>query len=263
MIIALVPGERDQPNKWVATALLARALLYTSDWQGAAMQAGAVIENSSLFSLNANLNEVFLKNSTETIWQLKPNGTTINSNEGNMFILISSPELFLLSDQLLKAFEPGDNRRRDWIDSIVVGGNVYYFPFKYKIKTGNDPFNEYSMVLRLAEQYLIRAEARAQINDLAGAQADVNAIRERAGLDDIYPPNQIEMLAAVAQERRVELFTEWGHRWLDLKRTDKIDTVMAVITPQKGGHWDSHQQLYPLPQTELINDQQLVQNPGY
>ena len=64
---------------------------------------------------------------------------------------------------------------------------------------------------------------------------------------------------------RIELFAEWGHRWLDLKRTGKIDDVMTAATPLKngGGQWHSYQQYYPIPLTELQLNPNLVQNPGY
>jgi hypothetical protein len=70
------------------------------------------------------------------------------------------------------------------------------------------------MVLRLAEQYLIRAEARAHQGNLTGAKDDLDKIRNRAGLEGIPITNTQAMLDAIAHERQVELFTEWGHRWL-------------------------------------------------
>ncbi len=63
-----------------------------------------------------------------------------------------------------------------------------------------------------------------------------------------------DALTALYHERQVELFTEWGHRWLDLKRTKRIDAVMAPVTQQKGGAWNSNWQWYPLPQSEIQTD---------
>ena len=127
----------------------------------------------------------------------------------------------------------------------------------------SDPVTEYYTVLRLAEQYLIRAEARAQQKiNLPGAISDLNLIRNRAGLDSLSPTlNQQQVMAAVAQERRVELFAEWGHRWLDLKRTGQISAVFNTI-PYKS-QYQPFQQLYPIPLGELQNDPNLRQNPGY
>ena len=71
------------------------------------------------------------------------------------------------------------------------------------------------------------------------------------------------MLDAVTRERRVELFSEWGHRWFDLKRTNKLDAIMSVVTPQKGGTWSSFEQLMPIPPDDIRADANLKQNPGY
>jgi hypothetical protein len=68
------------------------------------------------------------------------------------------------------------------------------------------------------------------------------------------------MLLAIEQERKVELFGEWGHRWFDLKRTGRAD---AVIGGQKPTTWQSTDVLYPIPQTQRLANPNLTQNPGY
>jgi len=142
-------------------------------------------------------------------------------------------------------------------------------PYKYRSYTSSttsDPDNsrkENSTVLRLAEQYLIRAEARAQQNKLDLAIADVDVIRARAGLPLIANTNpsisKTALLDAIMQERRVELFTEWGHRWFDLKRTGKALAVLSAIKPG----FTSDDLLYPIPESELNKNPFLEQNPGY
>src|SRR5690606_19066848 len=110
-----------------------------------------------------------------------------------------------------------------------------------------------------AEQYLIRAEARAQLSNIAGAQADLNKIRIRAGLGETLASSQNELLTAILQERRFELFTEHGHRFFDLKRTGNLDNVLG----SKPG-WNTTDRLFPLPEKELLlNPNLLPQNPGY
>ena len=116
------------------------------------------------------------------------------------------------------------------------------------------------MILRLGEQYLIRAEARAQQGNVSGAWQDLNTIRMRA---DLGPSAQPDILAAIGHERQIELFTEMGQRWLDLKRTGQVNAVMEVATPLKGGSWNSYQQLYPVAQGDIQDDPQLTQNVGY
>lgn len=266
-------GERTRVNKSAALALLARMYLYKKDYDSAEKAATEVINNPK-YALVDSLNEVFLANSDEAIFQMKMNSSNYPYNltpEGYFNIPASSARApqFFVSSQLLNAFEPGDQRKIAWIDSSKNSGITYYYPFKYKkgpaqISPNGTP-SEYYMVLRLAEQYLIRAEARAENNDLAGAIADLNIIRARAGIPDLpVSLNQSQVLAAVAQERRIELFAEWGHRWFDLKRTGQVDPVMSVVTPQKGGGaWNTTKQLYPIPITELQRDPNLVQNAGY
>ncbi|HCS20776.1 MAG: hypothetical protein A2X18_13155 [Bacteroidetes bacterium GWF2_40_14] len=257
--------ERIRPNKAVATALLARVYLYTDDWANAETQASAVIGNSN-YRLLDDLNQVFLKNSEESIWQLMTvTSSSINTYEGNIFIPVSNNWSRYVTSELLTAFEANDKRREHWIGTYTStdGTNtITYYPFKYKISSGTT-ITEYSMVMRLAEQYLIRAEARAQQNKVTGAnsaETDVNTIRGRAGLNPTVANTKAAMLLAIEQERRVELFTEWGHRWLDLKRTNRANAVLGALSYK---NWQSTDVLFPINTTEMDNNPNLTQNPGY
>lgn len=262
-------AQRVRPTKWAATALLSRAYLYTGNWAGADSAATVVINNSAFFTLTPLAN-TFKMNSAETIWSLQPvgTGTASNTGDGGVFILPTSgpnstPNDVYLSSDLINSFETGDQRKTNWVASITVGSKTYYYPFKYKVGLVNTATSEYIMVLRLAEQYLIRSEARAHLNNISGSQADINMIRSRAGLPQTVASDQSSLLTAVLNERKVELFTEWGHRWLDLQRIANIDNVMTITAPLKGAIWSSYKALYPIPQTEINKDPNLVQNPGY
>ncbi|GAA0557833.1 RagB/SusD family nutrient uptake outer membrane protein [Chitinophaga japonensis] len=267
---ALSPtNERVRPTSWAAAALLARAYLYRGDYLNAEKQASDVINHGSLYSL-PNLDAAFLKNSTEAIWQLQPVGIQKdrNTGEGKLFVLPDTgPDNrnypVYLSDHLVDSFEAGDQRRVQWIDSVMANGNTYHYASKYKIGWEDVPTAEYVVVLRLGEQYLIRAEARAHSGNLTGAVADLNSIRHRAGLPNTPAITAPDLLKAILQERKAELFTEWGHRWLDLKRSQMVNAVMDIVAPQKGGAWRNTAQLYPIPQTELQKDLNLTQNAGY
>ena len=143
-------------------------------------------------------------------------------------------------------------------------GTTFYYPYKYK--KGDDyssnppPPTEYYIVFRLAEQYLIRAEARAQQGNIGGGQADINLIRNRSGLANTIASDKGNLLSAVEHERQIELFAEWGHRWLDLKRTNRADQVLGAI---KGASWQSTDKVYPIPQSQIQLNPFLTQNPGY
>ncbi|MGS2741847.1 RagB/SusD family nutrient uptake outer membrane protein [Sinomicrobium sp. M5D2P17] len=254
-------GERIQPNRWTSKALLARVALYNENYSDAEQYATDIINNTSLFTLLPDLNDVFLANSKEAIWQLQPweDGRTPEVS----FVIQSTPPVFYaLQSELLDAFQPDDERRKSWVNSITGDNGIWFFPYKYKDLSGT--LSEYSMVFRLAEQYLIRAEARAMQGDLSNAITDIDVIRERANLSLIANTNpginQDDLLEAILHERRVELFTEWGHRWLDLKRMGRADKVLGPI---KGANWQPTDVLYPIPLTELEANPNLIQNPGY
>jgi hypothetical protein len=260
------PSNRVRPNKWTATALLARVYLYTGDWVNAEAQANAIIA-SGIYSLSA-LSSVFTSiTSNETIWQLIKDNS--NTAEGGTFIpsTTTSRPTYVLTPSLYNAFQAGDQRKTAWVGTNVVltpaPSTTYYYPAKYKEKQATTPVKEYYIVFRLAEQYLIRAEARAQQGNLTGANSaasDINSIRSRAGLGTTPATTQAQILAAIEQERRVELFAEWGHRWFDLIRTARAG---AVLDPIKYPKWESTDVLYPIWQNEMNLNPYLVQNPGY
>jgi hypothetical protein len=268
--------DRLRPNKQAASALLARAYLYTQDWQNAETQATAVI-GTSTYLLEPNLNSVFLKASRETIWALQPVTTGYNNADAYTLVLTVDPlksatNQLPLNNIVVNAFETGDARLTNWVGTYNVAASgatpaaTYYYANKYKANTSSGsitPITEYPIELRLAEQYLIRAEARAQLGSLDGAAADLNVIRARASLPAATIASKDAALSTIAHERQVELFTEWGHRWFDLKRTGKIDAVMSIVTPQKGGTWNANKQLVPIPGSEILINHNLTQNPGY
>jgi hypothetical protein len=248
------------PTKYAAQALLARVYLYTRQWSKAAEMASVVI-NSDRFSMVGDLNKVFTYDSKEIIFQSVPVQDKMNSAEGFMFVPPSQgvKPNYMLTKDLLSAFEIGDLRRTKWVNS-VIGTTTYNYPNKFKLFSSPVPPQEYNVVLRLAEQYLIRAEARAQLNRIDSAVTDLNAIRSRAELPMLSTTISVdECLHRIEQERRMELFAEWGHRWFDLKRTNRANAVLSA----KGSSWNAEDQLYPIPATELEFAPNLKQNPGY
>lgn len=254
-----ISPNRVRPNKWAAIALLARTYLYLQQWSKADSAATIVI-GSGLYSLENNPDSVFLSSSTETIWQLMPVVNSLNTAEGQYFIPSSNKVIpsYAVTSFLLSSFEIGDKRKIDWLDSVIVNNEVYYYPYKYKVAGGNSVI-EYYIALRVAEQYLIRAEARAEENDLAGAEADLNKIRNRAGLPNVTTNSQSELLSFIAHENRIEFFCEWGHRWFDLKRTRQIDSVLETEKQD----WKPTDALYPIPYQEILSNPNLKQNTGY
>ena len=256
-----VTADRVRPNKWAAEGLLARVYLYTGEWSKAEESASLVIQ-SPLYSLPANLNNVFLKNSSEALWQLQPVNPSWNTWEGNIILPASSASLptYLLTSSLLQAFETGDPRKASWTNTRTYAGTTVVYPYKYKVYGNGASLTEFYMILRVAEQYLIRAEARVNQNNIPGAQADLNIIRNRSALANTTANTQPDLLSAIERERRIELFAEWGHRWYDLKRTGRADVLLSVLKP---GTWQPTDKLWPIPASELNANPQLIQNPGY
>lgn len=263
--------DRGRPNKQVATALLAKVYLYMKDWTNAEAQASAVIADSR-YALETDPANVFLAASKESIWGLVP---SVSSNyvveDVNLYTFTpgigpDNSKTVSLTSFLVNAFEANDKRFAAWVGRTDVPANgvspagTYYFSNKYHSKT---PDTESYLVLRLAEMFLLRAEARAQQGNVSGAITDLDAIRTRAGLPGATATTKETLLSAVLQERRVELFVEMGNRWFDLKRTGVLDNVMDAVTPQKGGTWSADWQLLPIPQSELLLNTNLTQNQGY
>lgn len=250
-------NPRIRVNKYVATALLARVYLYQKDYANAEAQASQVI-SASIYGLPSP-SASFLNNSSEVIWQLAT--LTGFSTFGANYVTTTATAIpaFSLADVSYQSFEStADLRRSNWVTPKIVSGKTYYGISKYKLASGNG--SEYNIVLRLAEQYLIRAEARAQQNNLSGAKIDIDMVRSRAGLGGVSATlDQSQMLAAIEQERKVEFFGEWGHRWLDLKRTNRANTVIGPLKPT----WKSTSVLFPIPQAQILANPSLTQNPGY
>lgn len=276
-------GKRVRVNKWAATALLARAYLFKKDYASAAAMATEVINQSSLFTLEPSFANVFLNTSREAIWQLNPK-TKITDNDNTPDGITFLPGLYIrtpgdttgifqyiLSSQLLNAFEQGDKRRSEWVDSLRIYSSTLtgYYMKKYRIGVfnytqGGNPL-EYPTVLRLAELYLVRAEAQANGtgSNMAGAIADLNTVRSRAGLPALAGNlSPADLQVAIAHEWQVEFFCEWAHRWFYLKRTGQATKVLSPIALKQPWAGD-YQLLYPLPPSDLSKDLHLVQNPGY
>ena len=252
-------------NKWMATALLARVYLYLGNWAAAEAKASALINNTSGFTLLTDLTKVFLRGSKEAIWQINSadnNYTYWASFNVPTATTTSIASLSRVRPELYNAYEAGDKRKTTWMGSTTISGTFFYYDYKYKqlsAPTSSSAIEDF-MLLRLAEQYLIRAEARAQQENQNGAIDDLNAIRNRAGITPlVYGLAKADVLLAVEKERKLELFGEgYGHRWIDLNRTNRAN---AVLGAEKPSTWKPTASLWPIPQNEINNNPALTPNP--
>jgi len=272
-------------NKYIPEAILANVYLTQGKWVDAETSATNII-TSGKFQL-VNVADVFLQTSSETLMAIGYtqyfNDKALKTASPGAYVILpaGSNKVFLenttasFSESLLNSFEAGDLRRTNWTITSNAGGYSNplnrVFSFKYKYNPNLDPAviipagrEEDQKFIRLAELYLIRAEARASkaTPDLIGAASDLNAIRNRAGLANTTANTQSALKDAILNERRVELFYENFSRWFDLIRTNKADAVYGAI-PYKAANWKPHMKLFPIPVAELNYNPNLKQNPGY
>ncbi|MFH7018374.1 RagB/SusD family nutrient uptake outer membrane protein [Flavobacterium sp. FlaQc-47] len=252
--------ERIRATKWAAEALLARVNLYLGKWAEASAHATAVINETGNYKLITDLaeeNSPFIADNDEAILQI-PYFNVSYTYEGSS-VFTTGGTLLLRKGNAL--FETGDARKTNWTIDITDRNGVFLgiAPYKYQNNFGDSP-SERSTLLRLAELYLIRAEARVKSNDITGAQQDINVIRNRALLNNTTITDTNQLLDLIALERQREFFAENGHRWLDLKRTGKLNETLSVLSDKI---WKSTDNLYPIPEPAIRSNPFLTQNSGY
>lgn len=246
-------------NVLAVKGLLARVYLYSKDNTNAFVYAKEVIDEGSFSLLDAdNFTTIYSgRLSSESIFELAFDAQNPSSFNGTTYAredAIRSELLFIASEGLKTFFEDrAGDKRTSLLDfenndvSILPDGRTQ----KYR---GEEAKDNPAYILRIAELYLIAAEARGR----AGGGLDyINELRANRGLEDLTladVPNTAAFLQAVADERLAELNFE-GHRFFDLARWGWIDDILGV-SDQKG--------VFPIPQRELIATQgKVVQNPGF
>lgn len=245
--------NRFQATRKTVWALKARYYLYNRNWQEAINYATRLIDDQanyellnpyyaffangvtgtreSVFEIFYNANEL---NPHRGQWQPQQNGGTRQWAPNTTFVnLVNDPATGGSRSSLVAR----DNQNR-WY------GNLYY----------RSPATDPTYVIRIAELYLIRAEAYSELNEIDLGRADLNAVRTRAGLANTNAANRVDLLLGIENERRLEFGLE-AHRWFDLVRTGRAASVLNISDPNK--------LLLPLPTEQLLTDDALEQNPGY
>jgi len=254
-------AERIYPNKKVAELMLAKVYMA----QGTSVkwaEAENILKNiiqSPLYTFQNDIAKVFTKTGTHILWQLKPKNPGDAVKEASIYYFTgAAPSSFALSLDLVNAFPANDLRKQNWMAPVTVNGNTWYRAEKYKNRSNNT--TEYSIVFRLEEVYLLLAEALVQQDKLTEALPYLNKTKQRAGLSAITNPVTKEnMLTEILSENRREFFTEFGHRFFDLKRLGKLQALQATKP-----NWKDYHQVFPIPQKEiLLNTNLNPQNAGY
>jgi len=260
----LLPEEPVNPgfvSKDAVRAALARYYLYTKQWSLAENFASQLID-SERYPLEPDFANIVLNDFTnEAIFEI---GYNITDDPGTLNNLFKSRREIIPSNQVVVSLASAQSGKRftsiEFNVNNLAGTDNGWTVSKYGTADEN---NNNVVVFRLAEMYLIRAEARANLNIVSGpngAQSDLNELRTRASAPLVPVLSQSQMLLTIEEERRMELAFE-GHRWYDLVRTGRVTAVMTAFSP----NWKTTYELWPIPQTEIQNNPSLAgqQNPGY
>jgi len=260
------PGSAGFAGKQAVRAALAKLNLYLENWDEAEDYATEVIESEE-FELEDEFQTVVNEDFTsEAIFEMgytiaDDPGTSGNFGLNNLFVgrreIIPSNQVIVM----LASSESGDRFSSISFNANNLNGSDNGWSVA-KYGTADEDNNNV-VVFRLAELYLIRAEARARQGDVTGAnsaQADLNILRERADAPLVPSVTQNQMIQLIENERVYELAFE-GHRWYDLNRTGRITAVMTGFS----ANWESTFERWPIPQREILNNPALSgeQNPGY
>ena len=250
MAIEQCPSFSDNGNDYfyvsseAARGLMARVKLSEGKKKEAAALAEGLI-NSGLFQLS-DFDQIFRGEKNKAEIFAFHNLTLESSIQlSNYFYTYAHPEkgsyVYKPTDEVMNLYESGDQRAAVSIDTYEGLNVINKYPSG---KTGSDPL----VVMRLAEMYLISAEAQG----LRGLDR-LNTLRQARGLGAIHPTTEADYMDALLLARRREFLAE-GFRWYDLVRLGRAKEVLGITDAQLK---------LPLPESEIALNDQLTQNPGY
>lgn len=253
--IFAIEYDKDHAQSWGGTTTLASAFFDSS--------RGTV---ASLIGLNGSIvpeewNGYHCSNEFVSVFKL--NGVTWDNPDTSLgYDRATSDKRAFFYNQGKQVF---DNTETD------SGWRCWKFSGRYSDGRLNDQsFSSMDFpMIRLAEMYLIYAEADARLNGgvvkSAEAKSYIKALRDRAGVT--MPSDDALTLDWLLDERARELMLE-GQRRTDLIRYGYY-TSMSFPWPYKGGIKDGKvnlpetRNLYPIIESDLNANRNLVQNPGY
>ena len=280
-------------NKWVVKAIMARIYLTSAGFPmnqkenyAKAKEKALEVINSGQYSLMLTFDKVFKteRYTAETIWaQLFSAPDSYSGMHNESSPIGSQTALYLPTDAFIASFDKGDMRKEWGIkpEYVNVKGNkviarTYYNKYineeylEQELPASNTNILTWqTQLIRLAEMYLIAAEAENEINGPAGAYQYINAIRKRARVDQNDPTNvpdlsglsQDQFREAVLLERQHELYEE-GFAWYDLKRTQTFDKVQKARGSRLNVPIGAYNNTWLIPDTEILNNN-IPQNPDY
>ena len=235
-------------DKYAAEALLARVYLQMGNYADARDAADDVIEKSG-YSLTADYPSAFNNesNSTEDVfaWQI-----TTQDGVNDMTTFWATREYggrSLTGDVTVEApyFNYFASDTLDQRNQFFYAGNGTLLTTKWQNQFANVPF------IRLAEMYLIRAEANFRLETVVGATPleDINTLRDRA---DATPFESVTLDDIIAERKR-----ELGFEGFALHDAKRLHQDVGDLP------YNSNQLVLPIPQREIDANENLEQNPGY
>lgn len=286
-------AEMGRVNKLAAKALMARIYLTSAGFPmnqkenyAKAKEKALEVINSGKYSLMFTYDKVFKteRYTAETIWAELFSAPDKYSGMHQVSSPIGSQTaLYLPTDAFIASFDKGDMRKEWGIKPEYVNakGNkviarTYYNKYineeylEQELPASNTNILTWqTQLIRLAEMYLIAAEAENEINGPAGAYQYINAIRKRARVDQNDPTNvpdlsglsQDQFREAVLLERQHELYEE-GFAWFDMKRTQTFDKVQKARGDRLNVPIGTYNNTWLIPDTEILNNN-ISQNPDY
>ncbi len=254
-------------NQVNITAIQARVALYKRDWQKASDYATTVI-NSAVKPLanGATYTGIWTDaNKSEILFRIRQDAAT-STTVGNLYTN-GNLVYYAPSDKLTAAYGAGDIRKAAFIATGTVGSSVKTYVNKF-FTSSKGPRVLDVKAIRIAEMYLIRAEAQAELGNVTAGTTDLNTLRSNriSGYTNQTFANAADLITAIVDERYKELAFE-GFRYFDLKRrslpvtrllTDTDNNTTWQILPA-----DNFRFTLPIPQQELLGNKNMVQNPGY
>lgn len=275
-------------NLILAQAYATKDGFENTDWSKVKQYAQAVTQDSR-YSLMENYNDLFAvaetpqngvlpsvslmnEHSKESIFEVEYSSwSTLGNWAAQMFYGVDWKKFNTPSQDLYQAF----NKEQDFVrrDASIMFGDVtgkwtdkYWpsnkYPYCYKLRS-QEAAN--IILFRLPEAILLLAEAENELGNIAEAKRLLNIIRNRAKLDNTTATTKDNMRLAIENEHRLEFAFE-GKRWMDLKRRGRLIEVMKRCSDHQNSFANNlnlNKLIWPIPQTELDLNENLVQNSGY
>ena len=242
-------------DKYAAKALLARVYLQQGNYAEARDAANDVIENSG-HGLSQTYAAAFNHDTdqTEDVFAIQITKQT-GLNDANTFYQSEDNGGrggdFSIRDHYLEKFSSPDDRATFNYEN-EANGRILTSKF-------TDQFSDVS-IIRLAEMYLIRAEANLRQGTAVGNTPldDINTIRSRANADDLSAVTIDDILL----ERELELGME-GFLIHDIKRTKRSIDISENGDGSSLLLYDANNLVFPIPLSETDANKKITQNPGY